>query len=126
MSTRKHWTTAIVLTTAFAVCFILAGCEKTETDLAISILLSSDTVAGKASITCTATPVDTAGETSENPLLLPLEWWVSNPELGTVVADAGYTAVYVSKGTAGGNIIGVRDQRDAEGVVGITHISEEE
>lgn len=121
MTTWKHWTTALVLTTAFAICFVIAGCETTERDMGITITPSAIVVGDNASISLTASQA-----TEDQTLLLPLDWWVSNPELGTIVASSGYTAVYVSKGVAGVNIIGVRDQRNAKGVASITQEEEEE
>jgi hypothetical protein len=49
-------------------------------------------------------------------LSLPLEWSVSNPSLGYIVAGSGASAVYVRTATIGINVITVQDQYGAEGI----------
>ena len=58
-----------------------------------------------------------AAETNETTqtLYLDLEWEVSNPALGFILSQAGYTAVYESNGTIGQNVVRVMDQAGNEG-----------
>jgi hypothetical protein len=49
-------------------------------------------------------------------LSLPLQWSVSRPELGIIVASGGYAATYMAAdGTTGDNTVLVKDQYEAEG-----------
>jgi hypothetical protein len=46
---------------------------------------------------------------------LPLEWTVSNPDIGHIEGSAGVTAIYVGHGKLGTNAIVVKDRGKAEG-----------
>ena len=52
-------------------------------------------------------------------LSLPLEWTVSNPGLGKIVAHEGTNAIY-RRYAAGVNIVTVMDQYRAEGIAAVT------
>ena len=60
-----------------------------------------------------------AGSTNSSsglrPLSLPLEWSVSNPALGVIVAAEGYSAGYAATSEHGINVVTVMDQYRAEG-----------
>lgn len=89
---------------------MLAGCESSTTDTNITVTPSSETgsTGSTTHILFTAT-----GSTN---LYLPLEWSVTNPDLGHIQESAGYSAVYESYGIPGENVIKVKDQGTAEGV----------
>jgi|GEM_PF-2903987 hypothetical protein len=55
-------------------------------------------------------------------LFLPLEWSVSNPGLGQILASGGYSAVYRSVGGEGVNVVIVRDQAGREGIASVTQL----
>ena len=61
-----------------------------------------------------------AGTTIGVVLYLPLVWSVSNPGLGAITGQGGMTAVYTRTNAKGSNVIVVRDQAEAEGVIAIT------
>jgi len=85
----------------------MAGCESTTSaDSAMTVDPPSVdlTVSNR-------TQVFTAALTTTNTtLVLPLNWSVSNPALGTIKASQGVTAVYESAGNVGENTVTVRDQ----------------
>ena len=91
------------------------GCETTTSqDTALTVSASpSGELTGVG-----ATATLTAGTGSTNTVLqLPLIWTVSDSNLGVVKSSAGLTAVYESKGPVGNNVVTVRDQGEAEGIV---------
>lgn len=62
-------------------------------------------------------------------LFYPLEWRVSNPQLGFILSSVGNSAVYQSyQGAVGANIVYCRDQaaREGQAVVGLSRPTEEE
>lgn len=56
----------------------------------------------------------------DKPLALPIEWRVTNPELGSINSGSANSAVYVSSGQAGANTIIARDQYGSEGFATVT------
>ena len=105
---------------------LLAGCESASTDTGITVTPEETTLEGiGATVLLTAsspTPPVTAadGTNIEVTLYLPLEWTVSNPDLGGILASAGYTAVYECNGTIGQNVITVTDQAGNEGEAAVS------
>mgnify|MGYP001594569579 CR=1 FL=1 len=109
-----------------AVGMLLSGCED-EGTVALTVdpsyvdmsdpsntnYSTSGSSSNSASTPATQTFTVTAGTRQ---LSLPLEWSVSNPELGYIAAAGGYSASYVRSGGIGDNAIRVRDQYGAEGV----------
>jgi hypothetical protein len=65
--------------------------------------------------TFTASAADT-----NNVLNLPLQWSVADATLGRIQAEAGVTAVYLSTGKIGNNVVTVRDQSGVEGVAAVS------
>lgn len=106
----------------------LTGCDSADTDSGITVTPEETDLEGAgASVLLTAsapTPPEeaddtaaAAAETNETTqtLYLDLEWEVSNPALGFILSQAGYTAVYESNGTIGQNVVRVMDQAGNEG-----------
>jgi hypothetical protein len=60
-----------------------------------------------------------------NLLALPLAWSVTDPSVGTIIANSGYTALYRSSRRSGQNIVTARDQYGNEGHATVKHISEQ-
>ena len=52
---------------------------------------------------------------------MPLEWTVSNPDIGHIEGSAGVTAIYVGHGKLGTNAIVVKDRGKAEGAAVVDH-----
>lgn len=52
-------------------------------------------------------------------LSMPLEWRVSNPDLGSITHSSGSSAVYARTANNGENTVTVRDQYGAEGVAAV-------
>jgi uncharacterized protein YjdB len=90
------------------------GCDSTGSGTSILVEPSSATLRGAEAVTFTAVV------SSNNTLVLPLTWTVSNPALGNVIGKGGVTAVYESNGTRGNNTISVLDEGTGEGVVLVT------
>lgn len=89
------------------------GCEQASGTNALTVVPSyvdiSSGIASNGTLTFTVT-----GGLRE--LSLPLEWSVSNPDLGEINSRGGNSASYVAYSASGNNTIYVRDQYDAEGV----------
>ena len=135
MNTR--WINAIgVAVAAAGLVGFASGCDDAETDTALGIDPPSSTVyADGATVFLTAydpdaevyamrakDAQDSGAGTSSNlssHLLLPLEWSVSNPAMGRIMASGGYSAVYESYGPRGQNYITVRDQAGREGIAAV-------
>ena len=108
----------------------MAGCEDVQQNKDITITVSPDrnsvvdqlTISGPVAVTCVASLTSPMGGSSNaiTTLFLPLEWWVRDTSLGSIVSSEGYSAVYVSSGNAGANTISVKDQRGISGTIGIT------
>jgi len=116
--------TAVVAVASWALSVICAvlitGCETGGDTVALTIepaFVDLTSSSNGASTVLTQTFTATGGIRT---LSLPLEWSVSNPNLGSIAASGGYTASYVRTGASGGdNSITVRDQYGAEGVATI-------
>lgn len=98
---------------------LLTGCEEAKGAHALTVTPSYiDLRVGMVTnTTSTQTFVVTNGLRE---LSLPLEWSVSNPELGSINHRGGNSASYITyTGKSGDNTIFVKDQYDAEGVATI-------
>lgn len=60
---------------------------------------------------------------TSNALALPLEWRVSNPDLGYIAFETGYSALYYRYSDNGDNVVIVKDQYENEGFATIRQIS---
>lgn len=58
-------------------------------------------------------------------LSLPVEWSVTNPELGHIEHTGGPVAVYTRTALTGLQIISVRDQYGVEGIAAVDQISQD-
>ena len=54
-------------------------------------------------------------------IFLPLEWSVGSPQLGRILASAGYTAIYESFGGQGQNVVTVFDRAGRAGRAVVNH-----
>jgi uncharacterized protein YceK len=107
----------MALAVAVVTGLLMSGCESSTTsDSAITItpnaasLTTSNMVA-----TFTAAGVDT-----NTVLNLPLKWTVADSSLGTIQAQGGVTAIYLSTGKIGNNTVTVRDQAGEAGVAEVS------
>ena len=90
---------------------VMAGCESSsDSGSAIQVEPSNAELIGAGSVVFTAVV-----STNFN-LILPLEWSVDDPALGSISGNGGVTAVYVGNNRVGANTISVRDQLDRAGV----------
>jgi hypothetical protein len=115
MKTLRVWSVA-GMALAVAICLLIVGCESsTSSNSAIVITPESASLSSSNLVaTFTASGVDT-----NTVLNLPLQWSVSDSSLGTIQAEGGVTAVYVSTGKIGSNAVKVRDQAGDEGVAAV-------
>jgi hypothetical protein len=118
MKLNESFRRGCVLLAAALLCGTLTACEETEQGTAISVTPDTAVLTGSGdSIVFTATPaVDGLVTNGVDSLFLPLEWEVSNPDIGKIQRSGGYSAVYESNGRVGQNFITVRDQAGSEGV----------
>jgi len=86
------------------------GCEPAEGLDGLTVEPSEATLTPGSN-----TVIFTAVLHATNELSLPLEWRVSDPSLGSIVSQSGYTAVYQSTGRNGNNVVTARDQYGNEG-----------
>ena len=132
---------------------LAAGCgEDAETDTALAITPTKADIAGSGTTVvmtvydpdegvygyspvyedenqANKVSVDSGVNLSSNldsQIFLPLEWSVSQPELGIIRSSAGYVAVYESFGGRGQNIVMVHDQVGRAGIAVVNHRSAEE
>ena len=97
--------------------FWVAGCESTSTaDSAITVTPSAVTLTDSNRTVMLAASL----ASSNKVLVLPLNWSVSDPSLGTIKASQGLSAVYESTGHVGNNTVTVRDQASSDGLALIT------
>ena len=91
--------------------FAFAGCENGDgtTGLAISPQQTSLTTSNNSVVL-------TVSSNAVGDLGLPLTWTVSDPSLGNVIGQGGYSAVYTRTSKNGSNVITVQDQMGAQGV----------
>ena len=96
--------------------FMQTGCEEAkgigglQVDPASVTLTTNDT----------SVVLSVVGGITNNLLSMPLEWQVSDPNLGQITASSGVTAVYRRFSANGVNTVTVRDQFDKEGFATIT------
>jgi len=57
-------------------------------------------------------------------IVLPLEWSVSNPEIGSITSTSGYSAVYTRNASNGINNITVFDQSGTKGEATVDQIAQ--
>ena len=132
-----------------------AGCgEDAETDVALGINpASADVYAKGGTVVLTVfdpdagvydyspqpvnyeeiQPAKASQDSNTNPntnlvsqIFLPLEWRVGSPQLGRILASAGYTAIYESFGGQGQNVVTVFDRAGRAGVAVVNHRIAEE
>lgn len=108
MRMRQHvmWASAALL----AVLCLVTGCEDVDTAEGLALSPSS------ALLTAPGDTVNFVVNTTNRTIFFPLEWTVTNPDLGTIHTTSGGSAVYESFGYVGNNIVTVSDQSGAEGV----------
>lgn len=106
---------AVVLAAVVGLC----ACDETEQGTAVVVTPSSSTLyVPNATVVLTAAPAEDGVVESNrvDALYLPLRWRVSDPAMGGISSQGGYTAVYVSTGRVGQNSVVVEDQAGSEGV----------
>jgi hypothetical protein len=100
--------------------FLVAGCETGGDTVALTVSPSfvdlTTSSNGVSSTSNTVTQTFTVETNGLRLLSLPLEWSVSNPQLGRIGASGGYSASYVRTDAHGDNAIAVVDQYGARGV----------
>lgn len=105
----------VVSVLAIVAVMAIAACDTTKNQNSSLSVTSSPTgplTGAGATATLTLSSVDT-----NVTLNLPLVWTVSDPNLGGIKSSAGISAVYESRGLAGNNVVTVRDQGEAEGLI---------
>lgn len=101
----------VCMLVAFAV-MSFTGCEEATGLNGLSIVPSSV----RLNPLSNSNYVDFAVSSSvSNDLVLPIEWSVSNPDLGYIDYRGGYKARYFRNPVNGDNVITVRDQYNNEG-----------
>lgn len=111
------WLAVSLVAGLVAVNVLVTGCESTSTaEEVITVTPATATLNTKGE---TASFVASASSTN-NPLVLPLEWSIGNSELGRIINVTGLTAIYESNGKMGNNTIKVKDQINQEGVASIS------
>jgi len=97
---------------------LLSGCEPGDDEVRgeIPVTPASTTLSGDEK-TVILTADLSVGDADPEPIVYPLEWSVSDPAMGRIVAQSGNKASYThtSQGT-GANTIVVRDQMAREGL----------
>ncbi len=111
---------AFSLIFAIAACVLggfLSGCETGGDTTGLTVTPSAYNTTNKSeAVTFTvAADTNTATESGLRELSLPLEWRVSNPLLGFISAQSGYSCTYVRNRANGIQTISVTDQYGAEG-----------
>jgi hypothetical protein len=116
LSIVAMWAAAVVVGA------LIAGCETGGDTVALTIVPDfvdlSDTISTNSTTTNTITQTFTVDTNGLRKLSLPLDWSVSDTNLGTIGASGGYSASYVrtSISNHGDNAITVEDQYGAKGV----------
>jgi hypothetical protein len=104
----------LVVAAAAVVGLLIVGCEDGG---AANLVNVSPAEVYMSAGTQVFTVADTTNSVSGlRSLSLPIEWSVSNPGLGSIIATDADSAVYSRTASAGVNIIIARDQYDAEGI----------
>ena len=96
---------------------LFCGCESTSDGHALTVSPSSVSTSNRYEIITfeVAEGTNTTSESGLRDLSLPLEWWVSNPNLGSISGSSGTTASYILSSGSGTQTIYVKDQYGAEG-----------
>lgn len=97
---------------------IVAGCEPDDDDVRgeLAVTPAATTLTGDERTVILEADVGVNGAAPE-PIVYPLEWTVSDPAVGQVVAQSANKAAYTHTGRRpGSNIIIVRDQFGREGL----------
>ena len=89
---------------------LMVGCE-TDGESAGLVLSPSSVTLSSTNNTATFT----VSTNSQRALSLPLEWSVSDPSLGNIVAASGWQAIYARLGKSGNNVVTAKDQYGSEG-----------
>ena len=99
------------------------GCEKTNRGMSLEVTPNATTLSqGGDRVTLTASLPQANAAVASNrtvELLYPLEWVVTDPDSGRIVAAVGDSAVYQCILGGGRNTVIVRDQGDREGLASI-------
>ncbi len=127
-----------VMVFGFVICTmaagLLVGCDEADVNGRLEVLPEAATIdANGGSVVFTAYWIEeedfdgtnlTARLRSTPPedkeLALPIEWSVSDSNLGSITAGSGNSAAYVSSGRVGVNTVIARDQYGAEGLASVT------
>jgi hypothetical protein len=111
---------AVALTMAATLLWV--GCEESTTDMTIAVSPASIGVTNNHVITFVASlpGATTNSNGTAEQLDFPLEWNLSNWNLGTILEAKGDSAIYMTTpGRAGPNVITVTDQAGREGSAAI-------
>lgn len=118
MKTRNMMGLVAVLAGLTVPLWMGTGCE--EADGVAGLTVTADPPTVDATNSASVLTVQISG--ASNSLALPLEWRVTNPAMGSIQGNSGYTAIYLAyPGAKGVNVVTARDQYDNEGSVAITH-----
>lgn len=107
---------AVVLVVGAVLCGLMTSCENS--DDALNVFPGNATMGSNI----TAFTISVVSATRE--IALPLEWSVSNPELGSITSTSGYAAVYDRTASNGMNSITVFDQSGTKGTVSVNQIAQ--
>ncbi len=105
---------------SLSVALFFCGCETADETSGLSISPSTSTCSNKGDVVYLS--VGGTFSNAVNTIVLPYMWSVSDPSLGGIQGEGGNSAVYVSNGGSGANVITVRDQTGAQGVASVQHI----
>ena len=111
-----------VAAVAMTAMLLWVGCEKSTTDMTIAVSPASIGVTNNYVITFVASlpGATTNSSGAAEQLDFPLEWNLSNWNLGTILEARGDSAIYMTTpGRAGPNVITVTDQAGREGSAAI-------
>jgi hypothetical protein len=113
MEMKSSWCKRFVwhVLCAFVV-VMMTGCEEDFENAGIDVTPASVSLSRESSVVLTA-----YGTEAREGLVAPLEWGVSDPSLGRIVASSGFTAVYRRSNADGMNVVVVRDKSGKEGYV---------
>jgi len=110
--TNGLFTGAVILVLS-ALLFVV-GCETETTDTGLKVEVTpEENVNGGFLLTVTGLTND---ESTNSVVYMPLTWTVSNPSIGNIRVQGGYSATYESTGAFGQNTVTVRDQAGREGL----------
>jgi hypothetical protein len=106
---------------------LMVGCETGDSTVALTVTPSQVTLTSTNStvwftVGNTTTGTNTVTTSDLRDLSLPIEWRVSNPGLGVIVATDGRSAIYTRTPAGGVNIVTAKDQYGAEGLATVTQL----